>query len=340
MYLARDLELGVYRAVKELPLNRKREAKLLRLLDYPFLPAMTDYTEQGDHCYLVMEYIRGKSLRQYLEDGRIFTAEEIIETGRKVLQIFGYLHSRKPAVYYGDLKPDNLMMTEEGELYLVDFGSAVLGYERQYQDCSGTKGYASPEQYQGQIGSASDIYTLGRTLEALCGKKKFRYFIQYPGLGRFIGKCCRRQPEKRWKNASEAEQALNALRPLTVKLWNILIPVMGVLLLFIAVSMKFQERSGNPVVPVHLPELDQALSPVTAWYFSMPFRSGGVGVREEMIRIIEDSLARLGEEYKDRQSQERIRLMIARNRLAEDNIMFAEAGVCRLNTEERKGQER
>ena len=115
---------------------------------------------------------------------------------------------------------------------------------------------------------------------------------------------------------------------------------MGVLLLFIAVSMKFQERSGNPVVPVHLPELDQALSPVTAWYFSMPFRSGGVGVREEMIRIIEDSLARLGEEYKDRQSQERIRLMIARNRLAEDNIMFAEAGVCRLNTEERKGQER
>ena len=114
MYLARDLELGVYRAVKELPLNRKREAKLLRLLDHPFLPAMTDYTEQGDHCYLVMEYIRGKSLRQYLEDGRIFTAEEIIETGRKVLQIFGYLHSRKPAVYYGDLKPDNLMMTEEG----------------------------------------------------------------------------------------------------------------------------------------------------------------------------------------------------------------------------------
>ena len=76
MYLARDLELGVYRAVKELPLNRKREAKLLRLLDHPFLPAMTDYTEQGDHCYLVMEYIRGKSLRQYLEDGRIFTAEE------------------------------------------------------------------------------------------------------------------------------------------------------------------------------------------------------------------------------------------------------------------------
>ena len=73
MYLARDLELGVYRAVKELPLNRKREAKLLRLLDHPFLPAMTDYTEQGDHCYLVMEYIRGKSLRQYLEDGRIYS---------------------------------------------------------------------------------------------------------------------------------------------------------------------------------------------------------------------------------------------------------------------------
>ena len=54
MYLARDLELGVLRAVKELPLANKREAKLLRLLDHQALPKMMDYTERGEYCYLVM----------------------------------------------------------------------------------------------------------------------------------------------------------------------------------------------------------------------------------------------------------------------------------------------
>lgn len=59
LYLARDLELGIYRAVKELPAEKKREAGLFRLLEHPSLPKMIDYTEQNDHCYLVMEYIRG-----------------------------------------------------------------------------------------------------------------------------------------------------------------------------------------------------------------------------------------------------------------------------------------
>ena len=74
------------------------------------------------------------------------------------------------------------MMNEEGEVYLVDFGSAVLGYERQGFDCTGTIGYAAPEQYQGRVSSSSDIYALGKTLERLCGKKKIRYYILYQDL--------------------------------------------------------------------------------------------------------------------------------------------------------------
>ena len=110
LYLAKDLELGIYRAVKELPLTKKREAKLVRLLDHPFLPGMIDYAERGEYCYLVMEYIQGKSLGEYLKKGRQFTPEEILRIGNRVLQILIYLHARKLAVYYGDLKPDNLMM--------------------------------------------------------------------------------------------------------------------------------------------------------------------------------------------------------------------------------------
>ncbi|HIW50964.1 MAG TPA: serine/threonine protein kinase [Candidatus Blautia intestinavium] len=304
LYLAKDLELGIYRAVKELPLTKKREAKLVRLLDHPFLPGMIDYAERGEYCYLVMEYIQGKSLGEYLKKGRQFTPEEILRIGNRVLQILIYLHARKLAVYYGDLKPDNLMMNEEGEVYLVDFGSAVLGYERQGFDCTGTIGYAAPEQYQGRVSSSSDIYALGKTLERLCGKKKIRYYILYPGLGLFIRKCCCGREDKRWRTAKEAEEAFAGIHPVSLKLKNVLIPTALILLTAIAAGRSQTEEKK-------LPPFDSALSGVTAWYYSMPYRSSGTGVSEEISFLIEEALQRLAKQYTDRKDQ--ILLLLARN---------------------------
>ena len=331
LYLAKDMELGISRAVKELPLSKKREAKLLRLLEHPFLPGMIDYTEQGGHCYLVMEYIRGRSLRQCMEEGRCFSPEEIAGIGRKVLQIYSYLHSRRPAVYYGDLKPDNLMLTEEGNLYLVDFGSAVFGYERAYYHCAGTEGYASPEQYRGQICAASDIYTLGKTLAVLCGKRKLSYFFRYPGLGFFIYKCCRSQPEKRWESAGEAEKALAELRPLTLKLKNLLFPVMTLLLLLMMLTVK---TIDNTEIKAELPELNTALSPVTAWYYSMPYRSGGAGVKAELSQIIGESLQRMTRKYHETEEQERLVLLLGMNSEIAGDFARAESCYSQLAREE------
>lgn len=305
LYLAKDLELGIYRAVKELPLAKKREAKLLRLLDHPFLPGMIDYAERGEYCYLVMEYIQGKSLGEYLKNGRQFTPEEILRIGNRVLQILIYLHARKPAVYYGDLKPDNLMMNEEGEVYLVDFGSAVLGYERQGFDCTGTIGYAAPEQYQGKISFSSDIYALGKTLENLCGKKKLRYFILYPGLGLFIRKCCCGREDKRWRTAKEASEAFAGIHPVSLRFKNALIPAA---LIFLAAMAA---RGGSQTEEKKLPPFDSALSGVTAWYYSMPYRSGGTGISEELAFLMEEALQRLAKQYTDREDQ--ILLLLARN---------------------------
>ena len=126
LYLARDMELGIYRAIKELPISKKREARLLRLLEHPSIPGMIDYVENDEYCYLIMEYIHGKSLAQMQREGHIFQTEEILEYIEEIIQVLGYLHKQKPPVFYGDLKPENLMLSETGKLYLVDFGSAVL----------------------------------------------------------------------------------------------------------------------------------------------------------------------------------------------------------------------
>lgn len=72
MYLARDLELGIFRAVKELPASSRREAGLLRLLEHPYLPKMIDYTERGNFCYIIMEYIHGRSLEEYMQEDMFF----------------------------------------------------------------------------------------------------------------------------------------------------------------------------------------------------------------------------------------------------------------------------
>ena len=78
MYLARDMELGTFWAIKQLPLSMKKEAELLRRLNHSSLPRMTDYTEQDDKCYLVMEYIKGKSLNEYLKTNNLLSFEEIL----------------------------------------------------------------------------------------------------------------------------------------------------------------------------------------------------------------------------------------------------------------------
>ena len=184
LYLARDMELGNYWAVKELPLEKKREARLLRLLEHPSIPRMVDYVENGDHCYLIMEYIRGKSLGQMLKEGHVFAVDELLSYGDTVLAVLEYLHGQKPPVYYGDLKPDNLMLSDSGKLYLVDFGSAVFGFGENQRICMGTEGFAAPEQYEGKVNSSSDLYALGKHY------RRWQEKTGYLFCGKFLGLLC------------------------------------------------------------------------------------------------------------------------------------------------------
>lgn len=148
VYLARDLELGVLWAVKEIPVSDKSEARMLLKLSHPSLPKMIDYIEDNRKCYLVMEYVRGKSLGEYLRGGKHFSINEIVKYGMEISDVFSYFHGRKPPVYYGDLKPDNLMLGENGRLYLIDLGGAVNGYKYHHKVCTGTASFAAPEQYE------------------------------------------------------------------------------------------------------------------------------------------------------------------------------------------------
>ena len=329
MYLARDLELGIFRAVKELPISNRREAGLLRLLEHPALPKMIDYAEREEFCYIIMEYIRGKSLEDLLKTGRTFSLEEILKITDTVLKILDYLHSRKPAVFYGDLKPDNLMISA-GTWYLVDFGSATFEYQQRSHklECKGTRGFAAPEQYHGVIDQASDFYCLGKTLERLCGRGKWRYILRCPYFGKFIFKCCRPEAGKRWKNAAEASEFLNNIHPLKLRLRSVLVPLAAaVLVLAVVVS------SGGRMQKT-LPELSKVLTVITQEYYGFAYQSGNPVLQARVYAQAEARLQRLLKQYHTPKEEIRILELLAYNGELADHADRAEVYYRQLLTYE------
>ena len=146
-----------------------------------------------------------------LKEGHVFAVDELLSHGDTVLAVLEYLHGQKPPVYYGDLKPDNLMLSDSGKLYLVDFGSAVFGFGENQRICMGTEGFAAPEQYEGKVNSSSDLYALGKTLQALAGKNWLSVLWKVPGFALFLYKCTRPQGKRRFENAAQARKMLSGI---------------------------------------------------------------------------------------------------------------------------------
>ncbi len=179
VYRAWDLNLRVPVALKEnLDLSLisqqqfEREALLLAQLNHPNLPRVTNhFTVPGQGQYLVMEFIDGQDLQQWLDQrGRLTEAEAVPIIGQ-IASALHYLHSRPEPVIHRDIKPANIKITADNRAVLVDFGIAKQ-YVAEGKTTRGaqaiTPGFSPPEQYGlGTTDARSDIYATGATLYAL-----------------------------------------------------------------------------------------------------------------------------------------------------------------------------
>jgi eukaryotic-like serine/threonine-protein kinase len=163
----------------------KREAMLLAGLLHPNLPRTYDHFFDGGRWYLVMDFIEGQTLEEYLNkipatgasrryspqgNTRMLTVDEVLDIGVQLCTILHYLHTGSPPIIFRDLKPGNIMLTPAGHLYLFDFGIARHFKPGQARDTAnlGSVGYAAPEQYgKAKTTPRSDIYSLGVTLHQL-----------------------------------------------------------------------------------------------------------------------------------------------------------------------------
>lgn len=152
--------------------NFKREAHLLAGLQHPNLPSIYDHFAEDGRWYLVMSFIQGETLEDYLTlfPGQRLSFEETIQIGLTLCNVLDYLHSHQPPIIFRDLKPANIMRTTNGHIYLIDFGIARHFKPGQTRDTNFfvSMGYAPLEQFgHGQTTVRSDIYSLGATLHRL-----------------------------------------------------------------------------------------------------------------------------------------------------------------------------
>jgi eukaryotic-like serine/threonine-protein kinase len=266
VYRARDLhfpKMVKLVAVKEMvnqardPLVRKtivqnfeREANVLATLHHPAIPRIFDYFTQDERSYLVMEYIKGKNLEQFINEHEGFLLEEtIVRWAIELCDVLEYMHKHQPdPIIFRDMKPSNVMLNQTNNIVLVDFGIARPFQTGQRGTQVGTEGYSPPEQYRGDATPLADVYALGATLHHLLTKRDPRLEAPFsfaerpirkinpsvsPELETIVNTALHYNPEDRFKDAAAIKEAIIAVAQRT-----------GVIGRHVLPSVSIQESAG------------------------------------------------------------------------------------------------
>ena len=211
----------------------RQEAASAANLQSPYIVSIYDWGLDGETYYIVMEFLRGTDLKTAIKERGAINQRKAAEIGSQVAQALSVAHAG--GIIHRDIKPQNIMIQPDGNIKVMDFGIARAGDAGLSQTATvlGTAHYVSPEQAQGkELTGASDIYSLGVVLyEATTGKLPFdgqdavSVAVKQvnelpappstinpnidPALEAIIMKAMEKDPERRFKDASEMRHILN-----------------------------------------------------------------------------------------------------------------------------------
>jgi serine/threonine-protein kinase len=212
----------------------KNEAIAGRRLKHPNIVSIYEYGREEDIWYLVMEFVQGRSLREYFEGGHLFTLDEAIQIMRQLLDALGYAHQH--GVVHRDIKPANILLMEKGQIQVTDFGIAKIDASSALTKTGavlGTPSYMSPEQCIGQqVDHRSDLFSAGIIFyQLLTGEKPFHaetlvtsmhkvmnlipispsYLNVHvpPALDDVVSKAMAKRPDERFQSAKEFMEELH-----------------------------------------------------------------------------------------------------------------------------------
>lgn len=253
VYKVRDLKLNEHFALKTLTLQSsediirfQREAKAVSKLKHPNIVSVLDFGVDSDNTpFLVMEYVNGLSLRQYMKKNGPLPEEIAIKIIDQICDAMGYTH--KHDILHRDLKPSNIMVVQDCggadlKIQILDFGLAkgIVGVDDELTKpgiAIGTPHYMSPEQANGlDVDERSDVYALGCVMfEALTGSPPFQgkdaleIINQHmrdeaprlseqngdttysPEMEEIVSNCLAKEPEDRFSSMNDLKNALETL---------------------------------------------------------------------------------------------------------------------------------
>ena len=212
-----------------------QESDILKSLRHNGLPTFVDEYQNDSLVCIVREYVEGTPLQTYMIENHP-TMHEIIEIGVQLCDILIYLHSRKQPVIHRDIKPQNVIVKDSGEVVLIDFDIARIYHSDSETDTQffGTREYAPPEQYGfSQTDSRTDIYSLGILLRyMLTGSERENPDVRiYKPLARMIKKCTAFAPKERFTSAAEVKKALLSANPKAQRIRKTLIALCSIAVL-------------------------------------------------------------------------------------------------------------
>lgn len=244
VYLAKDTMIDRLVAIKQLHRNTgsveesfgerfQAEAHALAKLNHPNITHLYSFIPKEDTYWMIMEYVEGKTLEDWLFIHKKITHQLAASITVQILD--GLYHAHRKGIIHRDIKPANVMINEDGEVKIMDFGIARMRNAQRitsHGKSVGTLEYMAPEQIQGQEGDErTDVYAVGNILyEMLCGTTPFHSDTDYrlmkdklekqpesilrenptvpDSFERIIFKALERNPKKRYQSALEMKNAI------------------------------------------------------------------------------------------------------------------------------------
>lgn len=226
----------------------KGEGDFLTALDHAGLPRFLGKYEDDDCVCVIREYISGVTLERYAAENEL-TTQDAVGICLKLADILEYLHGQTPPVIHRDIKPQNIVVREDGSIALIDFDISRVYDPEAETDTQffGTRSYAAPEQYGFmQTDCRADIFSFGVLLRWLVtGSERRNDNIRlYRPVARIIDKCTAFSPDERYRSISEVRCALikSDPRKQRVRIASITVCIVLALALLTYGGVKLYER--------------------------------------------------------------------------------------------------
>jgi tRNA A-37 threonylcarbamoyl transferase component Bud32 len=189
-------------------LSKTTEGELLKSLRHSGLPSFIEEIRGQNMICVVRQYVRGVPLNRLRER---LTREQAVALAIQLCGVLRYLHEQTPPVIHRDIKPQNIILGDDGQITLIDFGISRYYDKNAHSDtvCFGTQEFAPPEQYGfSQTDCRADIFSLGVLLGWMLTGQTSDFVIPDKRLAHIVKKCTAFSPKDRYSSVAAVRRAL------------------------------------------------------------------------------------------------------------------------------------